>query len=231
MDEWNRADVCFDFTAFAFRFWNLDFILWNFLSNRVCHTIFLQPFLLSVMATEKEITRISKFLSLVLRHRPETIGIVLDENGWTDVSTLLDKMQTTGTTIDLAILKEVVATNSKKRFAFNDDESMIRANQGHSVEVDLAYEPKEPPVFLYHGTSEQTISVILKEGLQKRNRHHVHLSAHEHTAKAVGQRHGKPVVLIVSALQMHKEGYIFYQTANDVWLTEHVPPAYLDNQF
>jgi len=179
------------------------------------------------MVSEKEIVRISKFLSLVLRHRPETIGVVLDENGWTPVATLLEKMQAAGTAIDLPLLKEVVATNSKKRFAFNEDESMIRANQGHSIEVDLAYEPKEPPAILYHGTSQQSVDGIMKEGLLKRSRHHVHLSADTETAQAVGQRHGKPVVLLVTALQMHKEGYQFYQSANGVWLTEHVPTQYL----
>jgi len=184
-------------------------------------------FLLSVMITEKEVIRISKFLSLVLRHQPETIGVVLDENGWTPVTTLLEKMQAAGTTINLPLLKEVVATNSKQRFAFSEDESMIRANQGHSVGIDLAFEPIEPPTVLYHGTSEHVVAAILKEGLQKRSRHHVHLSADVQTVRAVGQRYGKPVVLIVAALQMHKEGYPFYQSANGVWLTEHVPPVYL----
>lgn len=179
------------------------------------------------MATEKEITHISKFLSLVLRHRPEIIGIVLDENGWTAVPTLIERMQAAGTNIDLPLLKAVVATNNKKRFAFNEDETMIRANQGHSVEIDLAYEPKEPPSILYHGTGQQSIEVILKEGLHKRSRHHVHLSADADTAKAVGQRHGKPVVLQVAALQMHREGHVFYQSTNGVWLTEHVPAGYI----
>jgi putative RNA 2'-phosphotransferase len=179
------------------------------------------------MHSEKELIRISKFLSLVLRHRPEAIGITLDENGWTDVTVLLEKMRVAGTAIDLVLLQEVVTSNTKQRFAFNDDNTRIRANQGHSVSVDLALEAKEPPAILYHGTSETNIPAILKEGLHKRNRHHVHLSGDHETAIAVGQRHGKPVVFTVAAQQMHKDGFTFFQSTNGVWLTEHVPPAYL----
>ncbi len=179
------------------------------------------------MFTAKHKTQISKNLSLVLRHQPQTIGITLDESGWTSVNTLLDKMQAAGMIINLDLLKEIVHTNSKQRFAFNEDLSKIRANQGHSVSIDLAYEPKEPPAILYHGTSDVTIPYILKEGLQKRRRHHVHLSADRQTALAVGGRHGKPVLFKVAAADMYKDGYVFYLSTNGVWLTEHVPPKYL----
>jgi len=179
------------------------------------------------MNSAKENIQISKFLSLVLRHQPETIGITLDENGWTSVNTLLDKMQAAGIMINLDLLKEIVHTNSKQRFAFNEDASKIRANQGHSVSVELAYEPNEPPAILYHGTREVAIPYILKEGLQKQRRHHVHLSADQQTALTVGGRHGKPVVFTIASGDMYKDGYTFYVSTNGVWLTDHVPTKYL----
>lgn len=179
------------------------------------------------MASENELKRISKFLSYLLRHHPDAIGITLDGNGWTDVAMLIEKMQANGHAVDFALLKEVVATNSKQRFAFSDDFTKIRANQGHSITINLDYEAQEPPAVLYHGTSEHTLPAILQEGLHKRDRHHVHLSGDVQTAKAVGQRHGKPVVLVIDARQMHEDGYLFFQSANGVWLTEHVPIQYL----
>lgn len=179
------------------------------------------------MMPESETHRISKFLSLVLRHQPETIGILLDENGWTDVPTLLAKMAVRGYRITHDQLRHIVDTNNKKRFAFNEDESRIRASQGHSVEVDLGYVQKQPPEFLYHGTATRFLDVILADGLKKMNRHHVHLSSDEQTARSVGSRHGKPVVLVVKAEEMVANGHVFYQSENGVWLTDHVPAAYL----
>ena len=189
------------------------------------------------MLTDKEAQRISKFLSLVLRHKPQSIGIKLDEHGWTDVGTLLAKLNSKGYQIDLDQLRYVVETNNKKRFAFDDAEngmppsgmplSRIRASQGHSVEVDLGYAEKQPPEFLYHGTATQFVDTILVNGLKKMNRHHVHLSVDAQTARNVGSRHGKPVVLIVKAGDMSADGYVFYQSENGVWLTDNVPAAYL----
>lgn len=179
------------------------------------------------MLTEKETTRVSKFLSLVLRHKPEEIGLSLDANGWAGVSELLQRMSAAGVKIDRTTLERVVAVNNKKRFAFSDDGTRIRANQGHSVEVELGYQPQTPPAVLYHGTAEKNVQAILKEGLVKQSRHHVHLSADTDTAVKVGQRHGKPVVLQVSAGEMRKDGHVFYRSANGVWLTEGVPPRYI----
>ncbi|MEN7551770.1 RNA 2'-phosphotransferase [Rapidithrix thailandica] len=176
---------------------------------------------------EKQTTKLSKFLSLVLRHQPETIGIQLDENGWTEVATLLEKMNKYGKKIHLKQLHEVVATNNKKRFAFNGDQTLIRANQGHSVKVDLGYSPQQPPETLFHGTGHRSVDSIFRTGLEKRDRHHVHLSVDEQTARKVGQRHGKPVILEVLSGQMYKDGFEFFVSDNGVWLTEKIPAIYL----
>ncbi|OIN56102.1 RNA 2'-phosphotransferase [Arsenicibacter rosenii] len=177
--------------------------------------------------TDKQAQTISRLLSLVLRHKPEEIGIKLDENGWTDVPMLLSKLADKGHPITLDQLRHIVETNNKKRFAFNADESCIRANQGHSIEVDLGLIAKQPPQVLYHGTAIRFLDAILQEGLKKMNRQHVHLSADEQTARMVGSRHGKPVILLVKAGAMADNGHIFYQSTNGVWLTEHVPVSYL----
>jgi putative RNA 2'-phosphotransferase len=175
----------------------------------------------------KNIIHLSKFLSLVLRHQPEELGISLDEQGWTDVDTLLEAMQTKGFKIDLDLLKQVVAENNKKRFAFNEDCTKIRANQGHSVEVELGYTPTTPPEMLYHGTAEQHVEGIKKEGIQKRSRHHVHLSVDSETATKVGQRHGKLVLLSIKAGEMNRAGHLFYISDNGVWLTDEVPSNFI----
>jgi len=179
------------------------------------------------MLNEKQTKRISKFLSLVLRHKPETIGLTLDENGWTDVNALLEKLKANGKDIDFKTLQYVVENNSKKRFAFNDTQDQIRANQGHSIKIDLGYEPVEPPETLYHGTAERFLDSIFKTGLEKRNRHHVHMSGDLDTASKVGVRHGKLVILEVLSKAMYKDGYHFYISDNKVWLTDTVPPQYL----
>ncbi|MEO8516826.1 MAG: RNA 2'-phosphotransferase, partial [Flavobacterium sp.] len=149
------------------------------------------------MISEKEITHISKFLSLVLRHQPETIGIQLDENGWTDIHDLIEKANNHGIKFDRESLNHVVETNAKKRFAFNETLDKIRASQGHSVAIELSYTNQKPPGILYHGTGEKSVQSILETGIKKRERQHVHLSGDIETAIKVGQRHGKPVVLKV----------------------------------
>jgi putative RNA 2'-phosphotransferase len=179
------------------------------------------------MIPKNQITTLSKFISLVLRHNPGAIGLLLDENGWADTSALIDKMNGAGKQITPALLDRIVSTNAKKRFAFNEDKTQIRANQGHSINIDLQLTPVEPPSILYHGTAERFLASILQTGLEKRNRQWVHLSRDVPTALEVGRRHGKPVVLIVDASTMYKEGLLFYLSANGVWLTESVPPKYL----
>jgi putative RNA 2'-phosphotransferase len=180
------------------------------------------------MLAKDETTKISKALSYVLRHNPASAGIKLDENGWALVDELLAKFRVGAKAINPEVLKYVVDTNNKKRFSFNDDFTKIRASQGHSIEVDLNYAESEPPAILYHGTTEKFLPSISKTGLQKMNRHHVHLSNHVETAMTVGQRHGKPVVLTIKAGEMFKEGYLFYKSANEVWLTESVPIKFIE---
>jgi putative RNA 2'-phosphotransferase len=176
---------------------------------------------------DNQLKHISKFLSLVLRHHPEKIGIALDENGWADVDELLSKMTAAGTAINKEILNEVVITNDKQRFAFNSNQTKIRASQGHSVDIELGLTQQQPPEFLYHGTTDQFISSIKMEGLQKMQRTHVHLSADIATAQKVGSRRGKPVIVTVQSGQMYNDGFQFFLSENGVWLTNQVPPAYI----
>ena len=178
--------------------------------------------------TEKETIRTSKFLSLILRHEPERVGLKLDQAGWARVSELLAAVNRHGTSLTLEGLKHVVATNDKKRFAFSEDGSRIRASQGHSLEVDLQYEPQPPPELLYHGTPERFVESIHRTGLNKGQRHHVHLSPDPQTASKVGQRRGRPVVLIIRSGDMHRSGHQFYLSANGVWLVEHVPAQFIE---
>ena len=173
-------------------------------------------------------TRVSKFLSLVLRHDPDRIGIELDEHGWTDVDALLAACARAGLPLTRDELAIVVATSDKQRFALSEDQTRIRANQGHSVEVDLDLEPAAPPELLYHGTVEKFLASIRAQGLLKGERHHVHLSADLETAQRVGGRRGKPVVLTVRAGEMAAAGHVFYRSENGVWLVEHVPAEYLE---
>ncbi|MEL6545781.1 MAG: RNA 2'-phosphotransferase [Myxococcota bacterium] len=176
---------------------------------------------------EKERTAVSKFLSYVLRHRPDSIGIELDSAGWVNIAELLEHAREHGRTISDEQLAEVVARNPKRRFAISDDGLRIRANQGHSVDVELAYSASKPPTVLFHGTVDRALDAIFREGLKKMNRHHVHLSPELDTATMVGARRGRPVILEVAAQEMHDEGHEFYLSANGVWLTEHVAPRYL----
>ncbi|MCP4219410.1 MAG: RNA 2'-phosphotransferase [bacterium] len=172
-------------------------------------------------------TKTSKFLSLVLRHHPGKIGLNPDAAGWVGVDELLDKMEASGRGITLEHLKYVVENNDKKRFAFNEDCTKIRASQGHSLKVQLDYKAEAPPEVLYHGTAQRNLPAILKKGLLKMKRHHVHLSEETETARSVGSRYGKPVVLEIDTALMARAGLEFYKSANGVWLTEHVAPAYI----
>jgi putative RNA 2'-phosphotransferase len=177
---------------------------------------------------EQQTKRISKFLSLVLRHQPDTIGITLDDNGWTDVQELLARMNSNRHAITLNQLQEVVATNDKKRFSFSEDGTKIRASQGHSVNVSLGLDPVTPPEYLYHGTIAGFLQSIRKDGLQKMSRQHLHLSRDKQTAVTVGSRRGIPVILTIRTGQMHKDGFQFYLSDNGVWLTDNVPAAYIE---
>lgn len=164
----------------------------------------------------------SKFLSLILRHKPSTIGISLDGNGWAIVSELAEKMP-----IDLGLLHKIVWEDSKGRYSFNEDRTKIRANQGHSIDVDLGLVVETPPELLYHGTAVKSLPSIREKGLLSGSRQHVHLSPDVETAIAVGRRHGVPAVLTILAGDMNRSRYKFYQSANGVWLTESVPPTYI----
>jgi putative RNA 2'-phosphotransferase len=170
---------------------------------------------------------VSKFLSLVLRHRPEKLGLTLDREGWVSVSALLEALEAHGRRLTPDELREVVRTNDKQRFAFSPDGLSIRASQGHSIEVELGYEPAEPPALLYHGTAERFVPSIRRQGLLKGRRHHVHLSELEATARAVGSRYGRPVVLRVACGRMRADGHAFFRSANGVWLTDSVPARYI----
>ncbi|MCB9230708.1 MAG: RNA 2'-phosphotransferase [Bacteroidia bacterium] len=172
--------------------------------------------------------RISKFLSLVLRHDPAKIGLELDPSGWTSVDTLLKKMSASGPKITREMLEHVVATNDKKRFAFSEDGTMIRASQGHSVEVNLGYEAVEPPEFLFHGTVPKFVASIKENGLKAMSRHDVHLSKDRETAVNVGNRRGNALILTVRAGAMHRAGYPFYVSENGVWLTKEVPAEFIE---
>jgi putative RNA 2'-phosphotransferase len=177
---------------------------------------------------EKKKKKISKFLSLILRHKPEEIGLNLDENGWTNVEKLRKACADYGKSFTFAELEEVVATNDKKRFSFNETKTKIRANQGHSLDIEIEFEQKTPPEILYHGTAEKNVGAIFANGLQKMNRHHVHLSADTETARKVGARHGKPIIFEIKTAAMLAEDFEFFVSANGVWLVAEVPGKYLE---
>ena len=170
----------------------------------------------------------SKFISLILRHKPEKIGITLDEHGWADVQEMIRGINAArGHTLDMELLEEIVRTDKKQRYSFNEDHTLIRANQGHSIPVDVELEEKVPPAVLYHGTGEKYVSSIDREGLIPKSRLYVHLSSDAETAKKVGSRHGRPVIYIVDCAAMTAAGYRFYLSANHIWLTKEVPVRYL----
>ena len=177
---------------------------------------------------DKSNAGVSKFLSYILRHHPEAIGLTLDGEGWADVDELLTQAAAHGRNISLPLLHEVVATNNKKRFTLSADGRKIRAEQGHSTaQVDIAYTETEPPEILYHGTAQRFAEAIEDQGLLPGSRHYVHLSGDVETAVSVGSRHGKPLVLEVQAGLMRQQGFVFYLTANKVWLIKEVPPRFL----
>ncbi|WP_091448222.1 RNA 2'-phosphotransferase [Actinokineospora iranica] len=177
---------------------------------------------------DKNIIRLSKRLSLVLRHAPESVGITLDRAGWVPVDDLLAALARHGARMSRDLLERVVAENDKSRFAFDETGTRIRASQGHSVPVDLGLSPAEPPETLYHGTVAAALPAIRAQGLRPMSRHDVHLSATRDTAVRVGARRGKPVVLTVAAAAMAADGHVFYLSANGVWLVARVPVQYLD---
>lgn len=171
--------------------------------------------------------RLSVFLSLVLRHQPEAAGITLDEHGWADVENLIQGISATGRPMDMALLEEIVRTDEKGRYSFNEDRTLIRANQGHSIPVDVELTETEPPQVLYHGTADRFEPAILEQGIKPMSRLYVHLSGDVETALKVGRRHGKPVVFEVDSGRMSRDGEPFYISQNGVWLTRRVKPEYL----
>ena len=171
----------------------------------------------------------SKFISLILRHKPETIGITLDEHGWANVEELIEGVSKTHP-LDMAGLERIVAEDEKQRYSFNEDKTLIRANQGHSIPVDVELEEVVPPEVLYHGTGEKYVASIDAQGLIPKSRLYVHISLDKETARIVGARHGKPVIYEVKTGEMHRDGFKFYRSANGVWLTKEVPVKYLVKQ-
>ena len=179
------------------------------------------------MAKDTETTKISKFISLALRHHPEAAGIKLDSGGYADTDSLIRGVARKFRGFDMKLLERIVAEDEKKRYSFNEDKTKIRANQGHSVPgVDLGLAEKIPPDILYHGTAERFMPAIRAEGIRKMSRQYVHLSADVQTAEKVGIRHGKPFIITIDAAKMHMDGYKFFLSENGVWLTENVPSEY-----
>ncbi|WP_192562727.1 RNA 2'-phosphotransferase [Pseudomonas gozinkensis] len=178
--------------------------------------------------SKKLLDETSKFLSFVLRHEPQAIGLTLDSEGWTNIDALIDGAARDGRTLDRTLIENVVASSDKKRFSISADGQSIRAVQGHSTKsVELQFEEKQPPETLYHGTATRFMDSINEQGLIPGSRHHVHLSQETATASAVGQRYGTVVILQVAARQMQEQGFRFYQAENGVWLTERVPVRYI----
>lgn len=170
--------------------------------------------------------KLGRFLSLVLRHDPSAAGIFLDQHGWADVEELLNGIRQTGRQIDMETLERIVRENNKQRYSFNGDHTRIRANQGHSLQVDVELRQADPPQYLYHGTAARFLPGIQAEGIKKMSRQHVHLSIDYQTAAAVGRRHGAPVVLRIHAETMARDGIMFYRSENGVWLCDYVPTKY-----
>jgi putative RNA 2'-phosphotransferase len=176
---------------------------------------------------QKTLNEISKFMSYALRHKPQDAGITVDKNGWTRVDSLIESANKNGYELDMEKLKLIVEHNNKKRFILSEDNLKIRANQGHTIKIDLQLKKTVPPVILYHGSAVQNINSILKHGLLKKTRHHVHLSKDIPTAISVGQRYGKPVLFEIDSKQMFADGIHFYLSENGVWLCDEVKPKYL----
>ena len=175
----------------------------------------------------RKLVRISKFLSLVLRHKPERIGLSLDQGGWAKVDELLLKVNQAGVSLNKDLLQWVVDNNDKQRFCFSQDRQRIRANYGHSLPVDLDFAPSKPPEFLFHGTATRFVESIKRLGLVPKKRNHVHLSPDQQTALKVGGRHGQPIVLTIQTGRMYECGFHFFRSTNGIWLTERVPAEYI----
>lgn len=171
--------------------------------------------------------KLGKFLSLILRHKPETVGITLDKNGWVDVKELIEKIKLSGRYIDMEILERIVRENNKKRYSFDEKKEKIRANQGHSIEVELNLKEMVPPIILYHGTATRFLESIREKGIIKGNRQYVHLSKDIETARNVGKRHGEVVILPIDIEGLKKIGHKFYLSENNVWLSDDIPSEYI----
>jgi putative RNA 2'-phosphotransferase len=171
-------------------------------------------------------SKISKYFSYILRHHPEEIGIKMDKQGWVLIKDLINKTKDFNLTYE--IVEKVVQTDNKNRYSISENKKRIRANQGHSVKVNLGLKEKKPPKVLYHGTAERFLKQILLEGLKSMNRHDVHLSENKKTAIEVGKRYGKPILLKIKSEEMHQEGISFCETDNNVWLTKYVKPKYIE---
>ena len=174
-----------------------------------------------------DLNKVSKYISLILRHKPEAAGIVLDEHGWADINDLITGVSQRYPKFNIGYLKTIVETDDKQRYSFNDNGTKIRANQGHSIPVDVELEAVEPPEYLYHGTGQKYVESIDEQGLVPKSRLYVHLSQDEETAVNVGTRHGNPIIYIVQSGQMFRDGYEFFKSVNGVWLIKHVPTKYL----
>jgi putative RNA 2'-phosphotransferase len=177
--------------------------------------------------TDLKKINLSKFLTFILRHHPEEIGLKVDAFGWADIEELIFKSSLVNRYFTISIIKDIMETEEKKRFIFSEDLKKIRAIQGHSFKVELEMSAIAPPPFLYHGTNLGFLEGIKKDGLQKMKRHHVHLSANEESARLVARRRKDPTILIVESGIMHQDGFLFYCAVNGVWLTDNVPPKYI----
>ncbi|EGC04772.1 RNA 2'-phosphotransferase [Ruminococcus albus] len=170
---------------------------------------------------------LGRFISLVLRHQPQTIGLTLDEHGWADTKALIKGVCATGRKLDIETLERIVRENNKQRYSFNADKSKIRANQGHSIAVDVEMNIAEPPSVLYHGTAADCLDSIREKGILKMSRNYVHLSKDVDTAVKVGSRHGKPVILVIDTAKMSADGFVFRISENGVWQSEDIPWKYV----
>ena len=175
-----------------------------------------------------DLNNISKYMSLILRHKPDVIGIELDEHGWANVNDLISGIEKDNHGFNFELLEEIVRSDSKQHYSFNDDKSFIRANQGHSVNVDVELKEKEPPEYLYHGTGEKYVKSINQDGLIPKSRLYVHLSKDIKTAENVGKRHGKEIIYRINSGRMYRNGYKFYLSENGIWLTKEAPVKYLE---
>jgi len=184
------------------------------------------------MSLDPALKSTSKFLSYVLRHHPESIGVEMDDHGWVTVSELIEKANKSGRLIDRQTIHQLIENNAKQRFILSDDENFIRAGYGHSVNVDLQLHPPKPPQTLFHGTAAQNIDSILDQGIHSASRNFVHLSMTQKEAQNVGSRHGKPAILTVAAQAMYDNGYTFYQSDSEagIWLVKYVPAEYVDKE-